>query len=113
MSKRLPQTEMSSYFVKRNRTDPDTQPVSSIYNEESQTLGVESLEVEDSSVSITDSSSPRIVATESNTNEGGRKSCLSGTYQKRVRNQVSLSLRFHKTRRVDISVLTGIPTSRG
>ena len=73
MSKRLPQTKISSYFVKQNGTDPDTQPVSSIHNKESQTPGVESLEVEDSSVSISDSSSPRIVATELNTNEVGTK----------------------------------------
>ena len=71
MSKRLPQTKISSYFVKRNRTDPDAQPVSSIHNEESQTPGVESLEVEDSSVPISDSSGPKIVATELNTNEVG------------------------------------------
>ena len=57
--------------MKRNRTDSDTQPVSSIHNEESQTPGAESLEVEDSSVSISDSSNPRIVATELNTNEVG------------------------------------------
>ena len=71
MSKRLPQTKISSYFVKRNQTDPDKQPVSSIHNEESQTPSVESLEVEDSSVSISDSSNPRTVATEFNTNEVG------------------------------------------
>ena len=72
MSKRLPQTmpKISSYFVKRNRTE-DTEPASSAHSDETQTPSVESLELEDShsSVLTSDCSSSRIFATEANTND--------------------------------------------
>ena len=69
MSKRLPQTKILSYFVKRNRTDPDTRPISSFHNDKFQTPDEESSQVEDSSVSTSDSSSSRIVATQLHKNK--------------------------------------------
>ena len=53
MSKRLPQTKTLSYFVKQNRTDLETQPISS--NDKFQTPEEGSLQIEGSSVSTLDS----------------------------------------------------------